>query len=186
MLPYTLFVRGWGSMSEDNALKKILDAWRKSGEDEFSNTDVKLLIEILTLIRSELQLVDKTSRKREILQWYLNTVKGVLEECIMARLLKIVLTSIKRAEKISRDANSLSWFLTLMPNGLDLTHIISHPPGDNRGRRTVAIVLRDIEKFVGEDGKEYGPYPAGCLVNIPDYVARLLEEKKAVEEIFIT
>lgn len=186
MLPYTLFARGWENMSEDSvSAKRILDAWRK-GSLEYSNKDIRFLTELLTTIKSELQLVDKTSRKREILQWYLNAVKRILEDYVTTIFLKSASAGIKRVEKMSQDINSLSWFSAVIPEELDLAHVISHQGGSTRNRKSLAIVIKDIEKFIGEDGKEYGPYPAGSLINIPHSIVRLLEEKKVVEETFIT
>lgn len=173
-------------MSEDNtSIRRILDACRR-GDWEHSNTAIQTLTELLTSVKSELQLVDKTSRKKEMLQWYLNTVKSILEDCVTTRLLKSILASIKGVEKMSQDVNSLSWFSSLIPEELDLARIITHPGGSVKDRKVVAIVLKNVEKFVGDDGKEYGPYPTGSLINIPYQIAKLLEEKKAVEEIFIT
>jgi len=175
-------------MSEDNisiSVKRILDAWRK-GRAEYSNKDAQFLIELLATVKGELQLTDKSSIKRDILQWYLDIVKDVLEDYMMSRLLKSTMASIKKAEKMSQDINSLSWFLTAIPEEFDLTHVISHSSKSAKDKKTLAIVIREVEKFVGEDEKEYGPYPAGSLINIPRSIARILEEKKAIEEIFIT
>jgi hypothetical protein len=173
-------------MSEDSAsIRRILDACRR-GDWEHSDTAIQNLIETLASVKSELQLVDKTSRRKEMLQWYLNTVKDILEDYATTKLLKSILASIKGVEKMSQDVNSLSWLSALVPEELDLAHIISHPSGSIKDKKIVAIVLKDVEKFVGEDGKEYGPYPTGSLINIPYYIARLLEGKRAVEEIFIT
>ncbi|MEM1557312.1 MAG: hypothetical protein QXR44_01470 [Thermoproteota archaeon] len=177
-------VKGWENMSDNNfSVKKFLDAWRR-GEPEYSNKEIQFLTELLASIRSELQLVDKTSKKRDILQWYLDIVKRIIEDYMTTRLLKSVSISIKKVEKISQDISSLSWFSAAIPEELDLTQVISHTSGNVK--KTLAIVIRDVEKFVGEDGKEYGPYPAGSLINIPNFIARLLEEKRAIEEIFIT
>ncbi|MDW8034778.1 MAG: hypothetical protein RMI79_07625 [Nitrososphaerota archaeon] len=174
-------------MLEDSvSIKRIIDAWKKGEYDYSSNADAKKLAELLVSIRSELQLVDKTSKKREILQWYLNNVKSILEDYVITRLLKSMSVSIKKIEEISQDANSLSWFSTIISEELDLTRVISQSVGSLKNRKVMAIVLKDVDKFVGEDGKEYGPYPAGSLINIPYYIARILEEKNAIEEIFIT
>ncbi|MEM3144615.1 MAG: hypothetical protein QW332_01310 [Thermoproteota archaeon] len=179
-------VKEWESMPEDSiSIKRIIESWRK-GECDYSNSDAKTLAELLASIRSEIQLVDKTSKKMKILQWYLNAVKSILEDYVMTKLLKSMSLSIKKVEKISQDINSLSWFSASIPEEFELTRIIPHSAGSLKNRKTIAIVLRDIEKFIGEDGNEYGPYPAGSLINIPYNIAKLLEEKKAIEEIFIT
>lgn len=186
MLPLTSFARDWENMSEDSpSIRRILEACRR-GDWEYPNTAIQTLTELLASVRNELQLIDKTSRKKEVFQWYLDTVKSILEDCVTTRLLKSILASINGVEKMSQDVNSLSWLSSLIPEELDLARIISRPSGSLKDEKVVAIVLKDVEKFVGEDGKEYGPYSTGSLVNIPYYIARLLEEKKAIEEIFIT
>lgn len=186
MLLHTSSVKEWENMSKNNApIKRIIDSWKR-GECEYSNTDAKALAELLISIKGEMQLVDKTSRKRKLLQWYLNAIKSILEDYVMTRLLKSVSSNIKKIEKISQDVNSLSWFSVSIPEDFELAHIASHPSEDLRNRKTIAIVLKDVDKFVGEDGKEYGPYPAGSLINIPYHIAKLLEERRVIEEIFIT
>lgn len=172
-------------MEDSLPIRRIIDSWRK-GECNYSNADAKILAELLASIKSEMQLVDKTSRKRRVLQWYLNAVKSILEDYVTTRLLKSMSSSIRKVEKISQDINSLSWVLASIPEEFELTRIISYSTESLKNRKTMAIVLRDVEKFVGEDGNEYGPYPAGSLINIPHHIAKLLEEKKAIEEIFIT
>ncbi|MEM2930554.1 MAG: hypothetical protein QW797_06840 [Thermoproteota archaeon] len=176
-------------MPENNSvLKKILESFRGKGEaHDYSSLDLESLAELLALIRNELQLVDKTSVKRRILEWYYRTVKSMLEDAVKARLIKSMLVSVKSLEKIARqDLNSLSKFLAAAPEEFDLRYFVSQSNMNIRDKKTLAVVLQDVDRFVGEDGKEYGPYPAGCLVNIPYYVARLLEERKVIEEIFIT
>ncbi|MCX8182935.1 MAG: hypothetical protein N3F08_00730 [Crenarchaeota archaeon] len=175
-------------MPEDSiVLKKLVESWRINREkQDYSSLDIESLTELLSLIRSELQLVDKTSIKRGVLEWYYEAVKSILEDTVKTRLIKSLLLNVKSIEKMARqDLNSLSKFLTAAPEEFDLRRFISQP-FKNRDKKILAIVLKDIDRFVGEDGKEYGPYSAGCLVNIPYYVARLLEEKGIIEEIFIT
>lgn len=176
-------------MSEDNSVfKKLLESWRGNRETHnYSSLDIESLVELLALIRNELQLVDKASAKRRILEWYYSAVKSMLEDAVKARLIKSLLVSAKSLEKIARqDLNSLTKFLTAAPEEIDLRQFVSQPIRNIRDKKTLAVILQDVDRFVGEDGKEYGPYPAGGLVNIPYYVARLLEEKRAIEEIFIT
>ncbi len=176
-------------MAEDNSvLKRLLETWRRNRETRnYSSLDIESLAELLALIRNELQLVDKVSVKRRILEWYYIAVKSMLEDAVKARLIKSLLVSVKSLEKMARqDLTSLSKFLSAAPEEFDLRCFVSQSISDIRNKKTLAVVLQDVGRFVGEDGKEYGPYPAGCLVNIPYYVARLLEEKKVVEEIFIT
>lgn len=174
-------------MSEaSDVLKKVLELWKKDREHNYSGLGIDSLTELLASIKNELQLVDKTSTKRRVLEWYYNAVKGLLEDYITARLLRSLLASIKALEKMSQDFSSLSKFLSVMPEELDLSFLISRPFKDIRSKKTLAIVSQDVDRFAGEDGKEYGPYPAGCLVNIPYSTAKILEEKKAIEEIFIT
>ncbi|MEM3712325.1 MAG: hypothetical protein QXR97_02120, partial [Thermoproteota archaeon] len=127
-------------MSEDSvSIKRIIDSWRK-GECDYSSIDAKILAELLASIRSEMQLVDKTSKKREILQWYLNAVKSILEDYVTMKLLKSMSVSIKRIEKISQDANSLSWFSAAISEEVDLTPMVSHPAGGLKNRKVMAIV----------------------------------------------
>ncbi|MBO3798913.1 MAG: hypothetical protein QXU11_11000 [Thermoproteota archaeon] len=175
-------------MPEDNILlKKLIESWRINREkQDYPSPDIDSLTELLSLIRSELQLVDKTSIKRVVLEWYYGAVKSILEDTVKTRLIKSLLLNVKSLEKMARqDLNSLSKFLTAAPEEFDLRRFVSQP-FKNRDKKALAIVLKDVDRFVGEDGREYGPYPAGCLVNIPYYVARLLEEKGIIEEIFIT
>ncbi|NHV99335.1 MAG: hypothetical protein HA496_06735 [Thaumarchaeota archaeon] len=175
-------------MPEDSVfLKKLVESWRANREKQYyPSPDIESLMELLSLVKSELQLVDKTSIKRGVLEWYYDAVKSILEDAVKTRLIKSLLLSVKSLEKMAKqDLNSLSKFLTATPEEFDLRLFVSQP-FKNRDKKTLAIVLKDIERFVGEDGREYGPYRAGCLVNIPYYVARLLEEKGVIEEIFIT
>jgi hypothetical protein len=174
-------------MPEDSiVLKKLIESWRKNREKQgYPSPDIEPLTELLSLIRNELQLVDKTSTKREVLEWYHSAVKSMLEDAVKTRLIKSLLLSVKSLEKMARqDLNSLSKFLAASPEEFDLRHFVSQP--SRNIRKTLAVVLKDIERFVGEDGREYGPYAAGSLVNMPHYVARLLEERGIIEEIFIT
>lgn len=175
-------------MSEDSiVLKRLVESWRVNREkQDYPSPDIESLTELLALIRNELQLVDKTSVKRGVLEWYYNAVKNMLEDTVKTRLMKSLLLNVKSLEKMARqDLNSLSKFLAAAPEELDLRRFVSQPLR-NRDKKALAIVLKDVDRFVGEDGREYGPYPAGCLVNIPYYVARLLEERGIIEEIFIT
>ncbi|MEM2940329.1 MAG: hypothetical protein QW304_02095 [Thermoproteota archaeon] len=159
---------------------------RKNKEHDYSSLDTETLAELLILIKNELQLVDKTSSKRRILEWYYGAVKSLLEDGVRTRLLKSLLASVKTLEKMAnQDPNNLSKFSSAIPE-LDLRLLVSQPLKEARNRKTLAIIVRDIDRFIGEDGKEYGPYPAGCLVNIPYSVAKILEDNKAAEEIFIT
>lgn len=175
-------------MSEDNGfLKRLLESWRKNREHDYSSLDTEALAELLTLIKNELRLVDKTSSKRRMLEWHYNAVKSLIEDSVRTRLLKSLLTNVKTLEKMaSQDPNNLSKFSSAILEELDLRLLASQPLKDVKNRKTLAIVLRNIDRFVGEDGKEYGPYSARCLVNIPYSVAKLLENIKAAEEIFIT
>lgn len=175
-------------MPEDSILlKKLVESWRVNRErQDYPSPDIESLTELLASIRSELQLVDKTSIKKGVLEWYYGAVKSILEDTVKTRLIKSLLLNVKSLEKMAKqDLNSLSKFLTAAPEEFDLRRFVSQP-FKNRDKKALAIVLKEIDRFVGEDGREYGPYPAGCLVNIPYYVARLLEEKGIIEEIFIT
>jgi|YelNatPaOPRAMG01_1025707.scaffolds.fasta_scaffold09304_4 hypothetical protein len=175
-------------MSEDSGvLKRILESLRKNREHDYSSLDTETLAELLILVKNELQLVDKTSSKRRILEWYYGAMKSLLEDGVRTRLLKSLLASVKTLEKMaSQDPNNLSKFSSAIPEELDLGLLVSQPLKEARNRKTLAIIVRNIDRFIGEDGKEYGPYPAGCLVNIPYSVAKILEDNKAAEEIFIT
>lgn len=174
-------------MEDSDVLKRVLESLRKNREHDYSSLDAEALAELLTLVKNELQMTDKTSSKRRILEWYYVAVKNLLEDVARTRLLKSLLASLKTLEKMAdQDPNNLSRFLSEIPEELDLRLLVSQPIKEIRNRKTLAIVLRDIDRFVGEDGKEYGPYPAGCLVNIPYSVAKLLEDNRAAEEIFIT
>lgn len=174
-------------MDDSDVLKSILESLKKNREHDYSSLDTEALAELLIMVKNELQLVDKTSSKRRILEWYYSAVKGLLEDGVRTRLLKSLMASVKTLEKMaSQDPNNLSKFSSAMPEELDFRFLVSQPIKEARNRKTLAIVLQNIDRFVGEDGKEYGPYPAGCLVNIPYSVAKLLEDNKAAEEIFIT
>jgi len=176
-------------MPEDSiVLKKLIESWRKNREkQDYPSPDIEPLTELLSLIRNELQLVDKTSTKRGVLEWYHSAVESMLEDAVKTRLMKSLLLSVKSLEKMARqDLNSLSKFLAASPEEFDLRRFVSQPSGNIRSKKTLAVVLKGIERFVGEDGREYGPYAAGSLVNMPYYVARLLEERGIIEEIFIT
>jgi hypothetical protein len=175
-------------MSEDSGvLKRLLESLKKNKEHDYSNLDTETLAELLILVKNELQLVDKTSSKRRILEWYYSAMKNLLEDGVRTRLLKSLLASVKTLEKMaSQDPNNLSKFSSAIPEEPDLRLLVLQPLKEARNRKTLAIILRNIDRFVGEDGEEYGPYPAGCLVNIPYSVAKLLEDNRAAEEIFIT
>jgi hypothetical protein len=175
-------------MPEDSGvLKRLLESLKKNRKHDYSNLDAEALAELLILIKNELQLVDKASSKRRILEWYYSAVKSLFEDSVRTRLLKSLLASVKTLEKMaSQDPSNLSKFSSAIPEEFDLRLLVSHPVKEAKNRKALAIVLRNIDRFVGEDGKEYGPYPAGCLVNIPYSAAKLLEANKAVEEIFIT
>jgi hypothetical protein len=176
-------------MPEDSiVLKRLIESWRKNREkQDYPGPDIEPLTELLALIRNELQLVDRASTKRGVLEWYHSAVKSMLEDAVKTRLMKSLLLNVKSLEKMARqDLNSLSKFLTASPEEFDLRHFVLQLPRNTGSKKTLAVVLKDIDRFVGEDGREYGPYTAGCLVNIPYYVARLLEERRVIEEIFIT
>lgn len=176
-------------MPEDSIVfKKLIESWKKNREKgDYLGLDVRSLTELLASIRNELQLIDKTSIKKNVLEWYYDSVKSILEDIVKTRLMKSLLLNFKSVEKMARqDLNSLSKLLATALEELDLRCFISQSPKNISNRKTLAIVTRSIDRFVGEDGKEYGPYPAGCLVNIPYSVARLLEEMNVIEEIFIT
>ena len=44
------------------------------------------------------------------------------------------------------------------------------------------MILMDLPNFLGIDGKEYGPYKEGDMVELPIEIADLLIRKKAAEE----
>ncbi|MGQ9478492.1 MAG: DNA replication complex subunit Gins51 [Thermoproteota archaeon] len=173
--------------SNGDYLKRILEYLKKSDEEIHQASDLSSLIELLMLIRGEMLLVDKTSGTRRMLEWYYDAVKSLLKSIIRDRFLKSLALTVNKLENITdKDLVGISKISLEAPKEIDLRILASDLIMENRNRKVLAIVLKNIDKFVGEDGEEYGPYPEGCLINVPHYVAKLLEDKKAVEEIFIT
>jgi len=186
-LPHGFFesVQAWMVHKEDqkdtDSLLEINNAKRLI-EDIINRRERKIVMAAIRTMRGEVPPSTLTDSEREFFDKIINLLKefrrNTAESILAEHLAEEKVAALKKSIETLREKKEESLKEESKPEPK-----IEKPKEKPKEVKKMIKILSKLNKFVGMDMKEYGPYDHGDIIDLPDDVSELLIKRGAAEKI---